>query len=157
MLQGVCEPGNDIGHYPTGWRTHVLNRPRGGKTGTTNDSRDAWFCGFTTAYTTIVWIGYRDNRSLGTGRDYTGGRLAVPVWVDFMLEAHEGIPVTDFEVPPDIEFHNIDRLNGVEGGKYKEAYIKGTAPPARWYGDTQTESEYDSLDDGTQVPLLETL
>jgi len=159
MLQGVCEPGNDIGHYPTGWRTHVLNRPRGGKTGTTNDSRDAWFCGFTTTYTTIVWIGYRDNRSLGRGRDYTGGRLAVPVWVDFMLEAHEGIPVTDFEVPPDIEFHNIDRLTGVEGGRYKEAYIKGTAPPARWYGDVQTETEtdYDSFDDGTQIPLLEAL
>ena len=157
MLQGVCEPDFSAKHYPTGWRTHVLERPRGGKTGTTNDSRDAWFCGFTGTYTTIVWVGYRDNRSLGRGRDYTGGRLAAPIWVDFMLEAHKGIPVTKFPVPPGIEFHSINRLTGVAGGTYKEAYIKGTAPPARWYGDMQTEEEFTLMEDGTQIPLLEAL
>lgn len=158
MLRGACEPGYDIGHYPTGWRTHVLERPRAGKTGTTNESRDAWFCGFTPAFTTVVWVGYRDNRSLGRGIDFTGGRLAAPIWIDFMLEAHEGLPVEDFEAPPGIEFFNVDRRTGVLGGRYKEAFIAGTAPPAFWYVDENTEeSDYVALDDGTQIPLLQAL
>ncbi len=158
MLKGVCDPGHSAGHYPTGWRTHVLNRPRAGKTGTTNSSRDAWFCGFTPAYTCVVWIGYRDNRPLGSGRDYTGGRLACPIWIDFMLEAHDGLPVDDFEVPPGIEFHNVNRLRGTLGGDYKEAFIAGTAPPAQWYGDTYAaEEDLLSLDEGAQMPLLEAL
>ncbi len=158
MLKGACTPGHDVGHYPTGWRTHVLERPRAGKTGTTNDSRDAWFCGFTPAYTTVVWIGYRDNRSLGRGRDFTGGRLAAPVWIDFMLEAHEGMPVRDFEAPPGIEFFDVDRLHGTAGGNYREAFIEGTAPPMYWHGDEYAaQQDYVSLDDGTQIPLLESL
>ncbi len=127
MLQGVCKPGS---YHPTGWRAHVLERPVGGKTGTTNESRDAWFCGFSADYTCAVWVGYRDNRTLGSGGDYTGGRLACPIWVDFMREAHEGLPAKDFEVPPGIEFFNINRRTGTRGGDYREAYIAGTAPPA---------------------------
>jgi len=158
MLKGACEPGHDIGHYPTGWRTHVLERPRAGKTGTTNESRDAWFCGFTTAYTAVVWVGYRDNRSLGRGVDYTGGRLAAPIWIDFMLEAHEGLPVEDFEVPPGIEFYNVNRRTGTLGGRYREAFIAGTAPPSFWYVEESTEeSDHVALEDGTQIPLLQAL
>ncbi len=128
MLEGVCQPGS---YHPTGWRAHELNRPVGGKTGTTNDSRDAWFCGFTADYTCVVWVGYRaGNRSLGSGGDYTGGRLACPIWVDFMREVHEGMPKTDFEVPPGIEFYNINRRTGTRGGDYREAYVAGTKPPA---------------------------
>ncbi len=134
MLEGVCEPGN--GYYPTGWRTHVINRPRGGKTGTTNESRNVWFCGFTKQYTCVVWVGYKDNRPLGRGADYTGGRLACPIWTDFMQIAHEGLPVEEFDVPESgITFYNIDRFKGTQGGTYKEAYLTGTAPPLDWpYG-----------------------
>jgi penicillin-binding protein 1A len=127
IMQGVCTPGD--GFHPTGHRTEKLGRPRGGKTGTTNDNRNVWFCGFTPDFTTVVWMGYSDNRSLGAGRDYTGGRLASPVWTEFMIAAEEGLPVRDFAVPDGIEFFNINRFTGVEGGNYREAYVKGTRPP----------------------------
>lgn len=127
MMEGVCQPGD--GFYPTGWRASALKRPVAGKTGTTNDSRDAWFCGFTRQYTTVVWVGYRDNRPLGHGADYTGGRLACPIWVEFMNEAHEGLPVEDFEVPPGVTFYKINRFSGTLGGSYEEAYLTGTMPP----------------------------
>lgn len=140
MLQGVCEPDSKLGLYPTGHRTSALGRPRGGKTGTTNGNRNVWFCGFTPDYTCIVWMGYSDNRSLGDGRDYTGGRLACPVWTDFMIAAEEGLPVRDFTVPDGVEFFDIDRINGTRGGSYKEAYVKGTAPPSSFVPET-TEGE----------------
>lgn len=130
MMRGVCTPGPGA----TGWRASTLKRPVGGKTGTTNGSRDAWFCGFTKEYTTVVWVGYRDNRPLGRGADYTGGRLACPIWVDFMTEALEGMPVEEFDVPPGVEFFSIDRTTGVAGGKYREAFVAGTAPPQSWQG-----------------------
>ncbi|MFM1921761.1 MAG: hypothetical protein RLZZ303_3395 [Candidatus Hydrogenedentota bacterium] len=132
MMQGVCEPDARLGLYPTGHRTSALARPRGGKTGTTNSNRNVWFCGFTPEYTCIVWIGYSDNRSLGEGRDFTGGRMATPVWTEFMIAAHEGLPIRDFEVPEGVVFYDIDRIRGTRGGSYKEAYVEGTAPPAAW-------------------------
>ncbi len=148
MLQGVCTPDFTMrtpeyptGYYPTGWRTHVLKRPCGGKTGTTNSSRNVWFCGFTREFTTIVWIGYRDNRPLGKGGNFTGGRLAAPVWVEFMQAAHEGLPVRDFEVPYGVDFYDIHRFKGTLGGDYKEAYIAGTKPPEKWLYD-----DYKDLD-----------
>ncbi len=140
MLQGVATPTSGLGYQPTAWRTRELERPRGGKTGTTNDSRDAWFSGFTRDFTCVVWVGYADNRPLGKGRDhdgmtFTGGHQAAPIWIEFMKVAEEGLPVRDFEVPENIEFFNIDRVHGHLGGNYSEAYIKGTRPPAQWYGD----------------------
>ncbi|NUM55131.1 MAG: PBP1A family penicillin-binding protein [Candidatus Hydrogenedentes bacterium] len=121
MLVGVAE-------YGTGARTRELGRPRAGKTGTTNDARDVWFCGFTPEYTCIVWIGYKDNRSLGRGADFTGGRQAVPVWTNFMKAALDGEPVQDFVVPEGkVEWHNVSRQkSGGSQGGFKEAFVKGT-------------------------------
>jgi penicillin-binding protein 1A len=135
MLQGVATPFPGGGYSPTGARTHVINRPRGGKTGTTNDSRDAWFAGFTPELTCVVWLGYADNRPLGEGRDrdgltFTGGHQAATVWIEFIKAAEDGMPVKDFAVPDNIEFVEIDRRTGYRGGKYKEAYIKGNGPPS---------------------------
>lgn len=129
LLQGVCTPVKDQSYFPSGRRTVRLGRPRAGKTGTTNDSRDAWFCGFTPQFTCVVWIGYDNNDALGKGTNYTGGALASPVWTDFMIAAHEGLPVKDFKVPAGVEFYNIDRATGVLGGDYREAYIRGAKPP----------------------------
>jgi membrane carboxypeptidase/penicillin-binding protein len=69
---------------------------------------------------------------LGKGPDYTGGRLACPIWTNFMLAAEEGLPVRDFDVPDGVEFFDISRISGTAGGPYKEAYLKGTRPPAAW-------------------------
>jgi penicillin-binding protein 1A len=140
MMEGVCTPDSEV-PAPTGRRTEALGRPRAGKTGTTNSSRNTWFCGMTPDYTCVVWVGYRDNRSLGKGLDYTGGRLACPIWTDFMVEAHKGLPVRDFTVPDGVTFFNIQRVSGLLGGKYPEAYVNGTQPPAAWTGDVEEALE----------------
>jgi len=147
LLQGVCTPDYKKQYYPTATATAKLERPRGGKTGTTNESRNVWFCGFTPYYTTVVWLGYPDNRPLGKGRDhlgrsFTGGGLAAPIWTDFMIEAHEGLPVVGFEKPFGVKMYNIHRLRGTQGGDYEEAYLtRGPEPPAEWYGDVYAELE----------------
>lgn len=128
LMQGVCTPVADNSYFPSGRRTEPLKRPRAGKTGTSNNSRNVWFCGFTPQYTCILWMGYDDNRPLGKGNDYTGGAMASPVWTEFMIEAHEGLPVEDFQVPAGVEFYPIDRATGLAGGDYTEAYIRGTEP-----------------------------
>jgi len=123
LMEGVARYGT--GATPTA----AFDRPKAGKTGTTNDSRDAWFCGYSPQYTTVVWIGYRDNRSLGRGLDYTGGRLAAPVWAEFMVRAHENLPVVDFEAPEGVTFFNVAKQSGLEGGSFREAFLDGTRPP----------------------------
>jgi penicillin-binding protein 1A len=145
LMEGVCEADYPRGHYPSGRRTEALKRPRAGKTGTTNNAVDAWFCGFTPQFTTIVWFGYEDNqKSLGRGNEATGGFLASPVWTDFMLVAHEGLPVEDFRVPPGVEFYNVDRIRGTLGGNWREAFIRGTTPPQR-YIEPQRPEEIEGL------------
>jgi len=146
MLQEVCEIG-------TGARTRPLERPRGGKTGTTNDSRDAWFAGFTTDFTAVVWKGYRDNRPLGRGRNYTGGAQASPVWTDFMMAVHEDLPVSDFEVPDGVEFFGINRDTGLAGGNFREAFIAGTRPRERWPAYLFQDRLDDLLIDGSEDHL----
>jgi penicillin-binding protein 1A len=130
LLEGAATWG-------TGARSADLDRPRAGKTGTTNDARDVWFCGYTPYYTCVVWIGYSDNRSLGRGNEYTGGRRACPVWTEFMVKAHEGLPVKDFEVPrnsdgsPMVDFFPVDRQTSSSwAGGFQEVFLKGTRPPA---------------------------
>ncbi len=122
LLEGVAKSG-------TGARTRTFDRPRGGKTGTTNDSRDVWFCGFTPQFTCIVWVGYKDNRPLGRGANYTGGRMAAPIWADFMNLAHQGLPVRAFEKPNSVKSYAIDRSTGRLGGSFAEVFLEGTAPP----------------------------
>jgi len=76
----------------------VLNREDvGGKTGSTNDHRDAWFGGFGGPYSTVVWVGRDDFRSLGS-REY-GGKAALPIWIDFMREALKGQAIAQNDPP----------------------------------------------------------
>ena len=78
----------------------ALGRPVGGKTGTTNRNTDAWFIGFTPTLTAGVWVGFDLEATLGEGE--TGARAALPIWMAFMEEALEDVPVSDFEfiLPP---------------------------------------------------------
>ncbi|MBL8386834.1 MAG: penicillin-binding protein 1A [Hydrogenophaga sp.] len=71
-----------------------------GKTGTTNDSMDAWFVGFQPTIAAAAWVGYDTPRNLGSRE--TGGGLSLPIWISFMSEALKGVPVTETEPPPGV-------------------------------------------------------
>ena len=89
----------DVVQRGTGTQAKVLGREDvGGKTGSTNDHRDAWFSGFGGNLATTVWVGRDDNRSLGR-REY-GGKAALPIWIDYMRVALDGVPIASNE-PPD--------------------------------------------------------
>ena len=84
LLQSVAQRG-------TGAKTNALKRTDlAGKTGTTNDSLDAWFAGYQHTLAAIAWIGYDNPRNLGDKE--TGGGLALPVWIDYMGRALKGVP-----------------------------------------------------------------
>lgn len=78
--------------YGTGKRATLKNWPAGGKTGTSQDFRDAWFAGFTANLTTVVWLGNDDNSPT---KRASGGNLPAQIWQDFMEEAHQGVPVAN--------------------------------------------------------------
>ncbi len=124
MLQSVVKEG-------TGRRARVLGVPCGGKTGTTNEYRDAWFLGFTTRVFTGVYVG-RDNHT-SIGKKETGARAALPIWIDTMREAIKGKPVEPFDVPSSVVFARIDPKNGLLAkprtrGAFFEVFKKGTEP-----------------------------
>ena len=79
-----------------------------GKTGTTDEGRDAWFAGYTPDLLVVVWVGYDDNRPLGL----TGAQAALPIWVDFMKEALGGRPSQAFQPPPGVVQVTVDPASG---------------------------------------------
>jgi penicillin-binding protein 1A len=142
LLQGVVK-------YGTGRKVQALGRPAAGKTGTTNDLRDAWFIGYTPELVTGVWVGFDQEKPLGYKE--TGGRAAAPIWLYYMEKALEGEPVLDFEVPQTITFARVDYDTGLpasEGGGGKtifEVYKEGQQPGA---GETAGEQGADTHDSG---------
>jgi penicillin-binding protein 1A len=125
MLQGVVERG-------TGTAAKAIGKQVAGKTGTTNDYRDAWFVGFTPDLVAGVYIGYDKPRPLGRGE--TGGQLAAPIFTEFMKLALTDKPDVPFRVPPGMNFIPIDRKTGLSAqpgqpGVILEAFKPGTAPP----------------------------
>jgi penicillin-binding protein 1B len=100
-----------------------------GKTGTTNDLRDAWFIGFTPELLTVVWIGYDDNQVLGL----SGSQAAVPIWSSFMRGALAGRPNLPFNPPDGVTFADIDPTNGKLATfdcptTVREAFLVGSVP-----------------------------
>jgi penicillin-binding protein 1A len=115
----------------TGGRARALGRPTAGKTGTTNSYYDAWFIGFTANIATGVWVGYDHEKTLG--KNEVGARSALPIWLEYMKFAHEGVPVKNFNVPENIIYSSIDNETGkLASASSKEvvrqAFISGTEP-----------------------------
>ncbi|MDD5722630.1 MAG: PBP1A family penicillin-binding protein [Syntrophales bacterium] len=124
LLQEVVKGG-------TGWRVRALGRPVAGKTGTTNDLKDAWFMGFTPSLVAGVWVGFDDLKPLG--KYETGSRAASPIFLYFMEKALAGTPVESFSPPKGVVFAKIDPETGMlaspSSGEYIfECFLEGTEP-----------------------------
>jgi penicillin-binding protein 1A len=101
----------DVIQHGTGRRARALGRDDlAGKTGTTNDQRDAWFTGYTDHLVATTWVGFDDYSPLGSGE--TGSRAALPMWMDFMEEALDGLPETQMPRPEGIVTVRIDPETG---------------------------------------------
>jgi penicillin-binding protein 1A len=104
MLRDVCT-------YGTAAAASSLKQPVAGKTGTTNDSFDAWFIGFTKNLVTGVWVGY-DKYEIPLGKRETGGKAALPIWMAYVKKALEGRTEPDFYPPPGIVMKRMDPITG---------------------------------------------
>ncbi len=101
----------DVIRRGTGRRAMVLGRSDlSGKTGTSNDLRDAWFGGFNADLVSVVWVGYDDDSPLGPGEE--GSRTALPIWVEYSRIALEGMPEHQMPMPEGIVTVKIDRTDG---------------------------------------------
>ena len=107
-------------------RRKGFDLPAAGKTGTTDDFRDAWFTGFTPTLSVCVWVGYDRGASMRdvNGVGITGGRGAAPIWADFMIKATSGEPAREFVVPSDIHFASVDPINGAVAGQWAQNQVK---------------------------------
>jgi penicillin-binding protein 1A len=128
MMEGVVQRGTAAG---AGFQKEV-GKPVAGKTGTTNDEKDAWFVGYTPDIVVGVYIGYDKPRHLARGA--TGGHLAAPIVKDFMKFALADKPAVPFRVPSGIKLIRIDPKTGLRAGPgteraILEAFKPGTAPP----------------------------
>ncbi|TDI54847.1 MAG: penicillin-binding protein 1A [Alphaproteobacteria bacterium] len=127
MMEGVVKRG-------TATKVQAVGKPIAGKTGTTNDEKDAWFVGFSPDLVVGVFVGYDQPKSMGRGA--TGGRIAAPIFIDFMKVALADQPPKEFQVPQGISLIPINRRTGLmasgeDSGEevILEAFKPGTAPP----------------------------
>jgi penicillin-binding protein 1A len=125
MMEGVVQRG-------TATVVREVGKPVAGKTGTTNDEKDAWFIGFTPDVVVGVYLGYDKPRHLGRGA--TGGHLAAPIVKEFLKVALADKPSVPFRVPPGIKLIRVDLKSGTRAGPgteraILEAFKPGTAPP----------------------------
>jgi penicillin-binding protein 1A len=124
MMESVVDHG-------TAQRAKSLGRRVAGKTGTSNESKDAWFAGFSPEIAAVVWVGYDDNKPLGSGE--VGGSTALPAWIQVMDAAHKGKPRAEFARPPGVVTVAIDPRSGklkAEGAEdaMDEVFLAGTEP-----------------------------
>lgn len=132
----------DTVSYGTAQAANVLNRKDlAGKTGTTNDHRDAWFNGFNSDLVAISWIGFDHNQSLGKGE--TGGRAALPMWIDYMRVVLEDVPEKPLQIPPGMVAVHINRDTG------KPTVASDPDAMIEYFVEGTSESSTDVLEPGT--------
>jgi penicillin-binding protein 1B len=124
LMEGVIDRGTAASA-----RTAGIGFPVAGKTGTTNEGRDAWFVGFTPDLLAVVWVGFDRDDVLGL----SGAQAALPIWIDFMKAANAGKPPTSFLVPPGIQTAWIDPESGDLATsrcptRFEESFFQGEAP-----------------------------
>jgi penicillin-binding protein 1A len=126
MMRSVVEEG-------TATPARAIGLPLAGKTGTSNDARDAWFVGISPSFVVGVWIGFDDNRSIGAGE--SGGKTAVPVFVDVMQKLARRERSRSFTRPAGVVEARIDRQTGLLAApgasvetSYPEVFVDGTVP-----------------------------
>ena len=156
----------DNGWQGTGWRARALKRrDMGGKTGTTNEAKDAWFSGFTRRLVTTSWIGFDDpsrnlgktvyNNNLGrnqiTGKEF-GAKSAQPAWISFMEVALPDIAIETFETPAEIVSVRIDKATGklttkTDKTSLFEYFDLGTAPTEYISTDNSSDIFQDEYED----------
>jgi len=124
MMRSVLNEGTAAGARAAGFTLDAA-----GKTGTTNDLRDAWFAGFTPELLTVVWVGFDDNQPVGL----SGAQAALPIWTQFMKGALAGRASVRFDVPENISFVEICAESGKLAGPacpktFSESFIAGTEP-----------------------------
>jgi membrane carboxypeptidase/penicillin-binding protein len=131
MLRSVLNEGTGAASRALGFTADAA-----GKTGTTNDLRDAWFAGYTPELLCVVWVGFDDNTPIGL----SGARAALPIWVEFMKAALAGRKSSPFPVPAEnVVFIDIDKDTGLLAGPgcgktISEAFVAGTEPQQRCPG-----------------------
>lgn len=128
LLEGVVQAG-------TATVVRDVGKPIAGKTGTTNEAKDAWFVGFSPDIAVAIYMGYDKPRPLGKGNAATGGHLAAPIARDFLKLALADKPAVPFKVPAGIKLIRVVAKTGMRagpgetGGTILEAFKPGTAPP----------------------------
>jgi len=127
LLEGVVQRG-------TATALRAVGKPIAGKTGTTNEAKDAWFVGFSPDIAVAIYMGYDKPRPLGRGNAATGGHLAAPIATDFLKLALADKPAVPFKVPAGIKLIRVVAKTGMRAGPgdtdtILEAFKPGTAPP----------------------------
>jgi penicillin-binding protein 1B len=135
LLQGVMTAGTGAAARSLG-----VAGPVAGKTGTTNDARDAWFVGYTPHLLALVWVGFDG----GDAHGLSAADAALPIWADFMRQALDAYPAPAFAMPPGVSVVEIDPTNGRRATRFcpvvtSEVFLEGSEPrPCEehgWFGE----------------------
>ncbi|MFO7800829.1 MAG: PBP1A family penicillin-binding protein [Desulfovermiculus sp.] len=149
LLQDVVQSG-------TGWRVRALGRPVAGKTGTTDDQKDAWFMGYAQYLLTGVFVGFDQPRPMG--KYETGSRAASPVWLEYRQEVEQSYPPVEFDQPRGIVMAKVDASNGLLAGpdtekSYLLPFKAGTQPTRISQSDPDESGKKDVKGQGDQDKL----